>query len=226
MGIFVVVGIIFFAILFRMQIADLLGGIIDYTIAGLQAAWPILKWILAGGVVLWLVSVFVISQIGDYANSGIAIWFFVILLPIWLGMLLMKNPIAKVAGFVSGFAVLVAGGFLIFGLFSPEIKESSGELAEAKKAETAVSISGEALQSRGTAEAGTIRHIKSNNTPVFGRDGVVQDYYDAKTPVKLLDGGKTVRFGNSELLVRAIFQYNGRFIGGNIHYVALSDLEV
>jgi len=217
--------VVILAIRFSNQVAEIFGTIIDFSIAGLQSAWPILCWVLAGGVVLWLVSVFVISQIGEYANSGIAIWVFVILLPIWLGMLLMKNPIAKVAGFVSGLAVLVAGGFLAFGLFSPEIKESSSELATAKKAETAVSISGKALQSRSAAAQGAVRLVKNDNTPIFGKKLNVLAHCNSKTLVKLLEVGKTVVINNSEPLVWVMFQYNGRFIDGNVGLVALSDLE-
>ena len=228
MMIFGVIVAVFIAILLRRQLGDLLVGLGDAAVIGWGSIWSVLRWVLVGGLILWLVSIFAIVKIGDYANAGTAIWIFWLSLPAFLIALarsaVVQRPVAMLVSSVSGFAVLISGGFLLFGLFAPEVKKSSNHFLAAGQAKVAANLDEKALQS--VAEAVMVRPIKEE-TRGYGNSGKSVQVLGKGEKVKLLDPKNPISINNSDPMVLCMTtDSEGNFVNGNRIYVLVSKIEL
>ncbi|KKQ07030.1 MAG: hypothetical protein US16_C0003G0005 [Candidatus Moranbacteria bacterium GW2011_GWE2_36_40] len=128
----VVVGL---AIWFRNTIADLVGGVVDYTIGGLMAIWPTIRTtvLIAIGVAMvgWIALLIFMVSIGAYANSIVSalavsflfpIWFVAFVMPPFANRIWFLGPFVRISRMICSPILLLALVHLAFGLWSPESK--------------------------------------------------------------------------------------------------------
>ncbi len=156
------------AFFFREQIGDLLMGLMDDAVTGFVSAWSVVRWFIAGGIILWLASIFAIVKIGDYANAGAAIWIFLGVLPIFLIALaratVANRPVAQLTSVVTGLVVLISGGALLVGLWSPSVKSSLDRWSGNSKQTIANKLDKESLNSE--PEVG-VKGVLTQETAVY-----------------------------------------------------------
>lgn len=225
----VVVGL---AIWFRNTIADLVGGVVDYTIGGLMAIWPTIRTtvLIAIGVAMvgWIALLIFMVSIGAYANSIVSalavsflfpIWFVAFVMPPFANRIWFLGPFVRISRMICSPILLLALVHLAFGLWSPESKAGFDRWSSDKKASVGFFFHKRATQTE--KESGILGTLNEEKVVLYNETAQVVVHNIPKgTRVKIADLKGEPAAERFEGMTKVMLpNQHGDFVGGLEGYV-------
>lgn len=182
---------------------------------------------IASGVfgLLWFILLVVLGGVGSYAKATSSAFVIAFLLPFWFAAYIMPDfagrlwfigPPIKIAKKVFGPVLVIAAAFLLFGLWSPEVKEGFDTWSYGKKLSLANTL--KERDAKSASRIGVIGELAEKSWVYDDKNNPLGEYI-ASTPVKAVDIKGKSPVVNEGMVKIMLTNPQGDFVGGNIVYV-------